>query len=412
MSDETSKLYRPLGPEIFSGVTLALFSIPALVFGLFLTVLKFAREERCDEFFQNTCNTGCSLTLSDPWSAVWGIPLSAFATGFYFVLTLFGLVVGLWPRDLAPAARFPLLLLTLAGLSLSVVLALYAWLGLNTVCEYCLLLYLASIGVFLAARLLNPEGVFRGLLNGARRMNGICAMFLVVSLVAFSSVVLVQKRVLDSYIQDSTTQACPPGPLNELPKTSYKIPSVGPTEVVVVVFVDLACPHCKADFEFWRQYQREHDFVQIEFVHFSADPACGPLESPALRRNQSCNAALALECLRELKPGDDIRHMERLFAMQRSSEPYFSLDHIQELAAELNVTDLVSCMNTHATLKSVRQQIQYGISKGFKSPPSVLIVPVRDGEPIGLSLPYQGSKSDGFADARVQEARSWRQQNE
>ena len=415
MPDTSPKLYRPIGPEILGAVTLALFSIPALVFGCFLTVLKFKLDERCDEFFQHTCKTGCTVALSDPWSTVWGIPLSAYATGFYFVLTMFGLVVGLWPRDLAPSARFPVLVLTLAGLALSALLGLYAWLGLHTLCEYCALLYLASFGVFLAARLLNPEGVFRGLLNGARRIDGIGVMLIVVALAAFSAVVLVQKRLLDDYARDSTTQGCIERRINtgeELPTTSYKLPSSGPIEVAVLVFIDFACPHCKTDFEFWRRYQEEHQFVQVEFLHFSADPVCGPLESSVMRRSQSCNAALALECLREHKPGDEIRHMERIFAMQSLSDPFFSRDHIRALGEEMGVPDIIPCMDTDVMLRRVRQHIQFGMSKGLRSPPSVFMVPVRDGKPLGYSLQYQGSKSAGFADLRVKEVRSWREKNE
>ena len=159
MLDHPMKPYRQFGPETFSALALMLFSVPALVFSVFLTVLKFRTQYSCDGLLQSSCTSGCSTALSDSLSEIWGIPLSVFAAAFYFVLVGFALVVGLWPRDLAPAARFPVLVLGLGSLALSVFLGLSAWFVLDVVCEYCCLLYVASVGVFLSARLLNPEGV-------------------------------------------------------------------------------------------------------------------------------------------------------------------------------------------------------------------------------------------------------------
>lgn len=416
MPDLSKRPYRQFGPETFSALALVLFSVPALVFSVFLTVLKFRTQYRCDGFLQNSCTSGCSTALTDTLSEIWGIPLTAFASSFYFVMLALAFVVGLWPRDLAPAARFPVLVLASGSVGLSVFLGLYAWFTLGVVCEYCCLLYVASLGVFLAARLLNPEGVIRGLLNGARRVNVVGLTLMIVAVTAFVAIALVQKRLWGQYAADvlRSDLACTERLLQELPETHFKLPSEAAPEVVLAVFIDFACAHCKKDFEFWREYQRMHrDAVQVEFFHLASDAACGPLSNPVLQRQSSCNAALAAECLHDLLPGHEIDHIERIFAMQNTSEPYFSQANMEALANELAVPDLLTCMNNPTTLARVRHHIVYGISKGLRSPPSTLLVPMtqqgRRHKPLGRALTFfGGGKSVDYVNHAVRTVQSWR----
>lgn len=416
MLDHPIKPYRQFGPETFSALALMLFSVPTLVFSVFLTVLKFRTHYRCDGLLQNSCTSGCSTALSDSLSEIWGIPLSAFAAAYYFVLVGFAVVVGLWPRDLAPAARFPVLVLGLGSLALSVFLGLYAWFVLDVVCEYCCLLYVASVGVFLSARLLNPEGVLRGLLNGLRRVGVVGLTLMVVAATAFLALVLVQKRLWGDHALEvlRSDLDCGERLLQKLPETHFKLVSEAEPEVVVAVFLDLACPHCKGDFDFWRKYQGEHsEVLQVEFFHFAGGAACGPLSISGLERHESCNAALAAECLHGLAPGRDIEHLERLFAMQEGDGPYFSQARVESLAVQLAVPDLLTCMNNPVTLDKVRHHIVYGTSKGLRSPPSALLVPMkrqgRNNKPLGRALAFEGGgKSADYVGRAVSEVQSWR----
>lgn len=421
MPDRPQSSHRQFGPETFSALALVLFSVPALVFSIFLTVLKFRTQYRCDGFLQNSCTSGCSTALSDSLSEVWGIPLTVFASAYYFVVLAVAVVIGLWPRDLAPAARFPLLVLASGSLGVSLALGLYAWMALGVVCEYCCLLYVASLGVFLAARLLNPEGVLRGLVKGLRRTSVVGLMVMAVAATAFIALVLVQKRLWSEHATEVLRAPmtaggldCGERALQKLPETRFKLESDVPPEVVIAVFMDLACPHCKKELEFWRAYQRAHsDVVQVEFLHFTGDAACGPLSIPSLQRHASCNAALAAECLHDLLPGRDIEHLERLFNMQGASESYFSQANMEALASELAVPDLLTCMNDPATMAGVRHHVVYGMSKGLRSPPSALLVPMarqgRTNKPIGRALTFTGGgKSVDYVDRALSEVQSWR----
>lgn len=431
MSPEPQRTARPLARESLGAIALLLFSAPALVFGVFLTALKLRTEHRCDGFMANACSSGCSTALSDPWSLVLGIPLSAYATAYYAVLLLIAVFVGLWPTTFVAPARLPLLLLALAGLAVSLALGLYLSLGLGTWCELCTLLYLANLGVFLAAWLLAPEGLLRTLVRGWPRVELVGLTIFTVAIAAFLSLVLVQRRIYNDAAAAAardraqfTSLTCSEEQIRALPPTHLRLPASGPTEVVAAVFVDLACAHCRKELAFWRDYQRgldpqankargrkprsqPRDGLRVEFFHFSADPACGPLDSPGLQRNQSCNAAIALECMHTLAPDPDdpLRHAERLFAMQDGPEPYFALDRLAALEPEY--PGLLACMDTDGPQRSVRRHIAFGLQAGLDAPPSTLLVPFADGRPRGQPVAFRGGgKSAAFVDSALAEARA------
>lgn len=415
MSSQPQRTDRPLARESLGAIALLLFSAPALVFGVFLTALKLRTEHRCDGFLQNTCSSGCSAALSDPWSLVLGVPLSAYATAFYAVLFLIAVCVGLWPATFAAPARLPLLLLGLAGLGVSLALGLYLSLGLGTWCELCTLLYLANLGVFLAAWLLAPEGLLGTLRRGWRRLELVGLTIGTVTLAAFLSLVLVQRRLYnqaaDAAARDRaqfTSLTCGEEQIRALPPTEVRLSADGEPDVVVAVFIDLACAHCRKELGFWRDYQAAHkDSLEVRFYHFSADPACGPLDSQHLQRNQSCNAAIALECMHALAPpgADPLVHAQRLFDMQDGPEPYFSLARLALLEPE--IPGLAACIDTEGPLARVRRHIAFGMQARLSAPPSTLLVPFAHGRPTGQPVAFRGGgKSVAFVDSAVAEARA------
>lgn len=415
MSFDPQRTARPLARESLGAIALLLFSAPALLFGVFLTALKLRTEHRCDGLLQNVCGSGCSAALDDPWSQIFGVPLSAYATAFYAVLAVNALFVGVWPQTFAAPARFPLLALGVAGLGVALALGLYLALGLGTWCELCMLLYLANLGVFLAAWLINPEGLVRGLARGWRRVELVGATMIVVSAAVFVTLVLVQRRLYDEAVAEAarsraqfTSLTCSEEQIRSLPPTSLRLASEGPPEVVAAVFIDLACRHCREEVAFWRAYQAERaDFLQVEFFHFSADSACGPLDSPALQKNQSCNAALALECMSALAPGAELDHLDRLLALQDGPEPFFALDRLAALEQDLGAPGLVACMESGAPLAKVRRHIAFGVQSKLTAPPSTLLVPFSRGRPRGQALAFRGGgKSRAFVDNAVEEARA------
>ena len=421
MNETPTATYRRFGPETLSAVMIALFSTPALLFSVLLTVLKFRTEHRCDSLSLNTCSSGCSIALSDSMSEVWGLPLTVFSTGFYFALLLASLAVGVWPRAMAPLARFPVLVLGTSGLMVSLFLAAYAALVLKTWCELCTVLYISSLGVFLAARLLNPEGLLRGLARGLRRTSGNHLIIATALASAFLAVVLVQKRLWARYVAETqrassqSAVSCEEHRLTALPPTPFKLRSARPPEVVVAMFFDLACPHCKKEFDIWVDYQKEHaDFLQVEFFHFSGDPACGRLDSPGLKAHSSCLGALALQCLSERQPGEEIDHMRDLFGMQASGRsPIFSVESLSELGERRGLPGLLDCVRSSDARRKVSDHIEFGVYHRLTSPPSMLIVPMAqrgwETKPAGYASAVNGGgKSRDWIDKQIERARERR----
>lgn len=415
MAGERKKLHRKLGREAFAAVALTLFSLPALVFSAFLTVLKFRTSHRCDGFMQNVCSSGCDIALTDSWAVVLGLPISAYGTAFYLIVLMLGLTVGVWPLTFALPARLLILVLGIAGLGVSLLLGAYAWFGLGAWCIYCTLLYIANVGIFLSARLLNPEGVWRGLRNGLQRLDFLSGALSWAVLSAFVACVILQARIYSHAaahaIRDRiqhTTLSCEEARLRELPQTELRLKSDQEPEVIVALFFDLACPHCRKEVDFWRDLQKEHrGFLQLEFFHLSADSACGgPLDNSTLRKNHSCSGALALECLNSIAGGDALTNMERLFALQDRGTPHFSEENLKALAEEHGVEGLIDCINSPDPLKSVHKHIDFGVSMKLNAPPSALIIPIRNGKPLGTALRLRGgAKSRAYIEAKIMEYR-------
>lgn len=414
MSDRRSPQVRKLARESLGALVLVFFSAPAAMFSVFLTILKFRAEHRCDGFMQNACSSGCSAALSDAWSTFLDLPLSIYSAAFYAVLLGLGAVVGLGPPGFVAQARLPALALGGLGLVVSLALGVYSWLALGTWCELCTLLYLASLGTFLGACLLNPEGALAGLRSGLRRVDGVGATLFAVVLSAFFALVLAQRRVYLEFAAEAaadrasfTHLTCSEEQVRSLPESFLRLPAAGEPEVVAAVFVDLACPHCRRELEFWRSFQAERaGQLQVELFHLTSDPACGPLESPALQRNQSCNAALAAECLARMGGPDQLGRVTRLFAMQDGPSPYFTAERLDELFGA-EAADLRECMNAPDTLRRVQRQIAFGVQLGLTEPPSTLIVPMAAGRPRGRPLAFRGGgKSPAFVDAALDEARA------
>lgn len=413
--------YRAFASETHGALALVLFCVPALVFSTFLTVLKFRTQYRCDGFLQNTCGAGCSIALADPSAVFLGLPLSVYATGYYFALLVLALFAGLSPRDFAAAARFPVLLLATAGLAVAIALVSYARFALHTFCSYCAVLYAANAGIYLAALLLNPEGPLRGLVRGLFRVRGVGIMVVVVAVLAFLAPVMVQKRIwahnVAAVLRGETHPSCflPGAPL---PETHFRFESIRPPAFVIALFVDLGCVHCKAEYKLLREYQQANEeSVQLEVFHFPADSACGPLSTGTPERQNSCNASLALECLHDLAPGQEPLHLDKLFAMQDLDEPYFSPAHLGDLANELNVPGLIECMNKPETRERVERHIRFGVAQRLTGPPSALVIPVeRHGSknwPTGRMVGLRGGgKPAEYIDSILNDIRSKRKPNE
>jgi len=400
-----------LRADLVGSVAVWAFSVPGLVLSALLTVLRLRSDHRCDDTFLGACSgdglLACSTVLGDAWATVLGLPLTVHASAFYLVtLGLAGATL-LSPGTLRPLVRPVLLLAAWAGLAVAAMLAVYAVVGLGALCLYCLFLDGACLGVFLAALLAN-----RGRLLPRRPPRGQLAATLMVAGVAglgFVTAVTAQRALIFQYrSSEAEAEALRPCvvALRELEVPALRLPSpAGPPTFIAALFLDLACPHCRAEYEFWRGYQVELAArglaVELQLFHFPR--GCSPEPGVSdVSRARACDAARAQLCLGRGDHERGLGAFERLFAEQ--AEPFTS-EHLALVAGAFAVeadagdadSPLFACMRSPEVAAELRRHLSFGEAvAGLRAAPGALLVPLRDGRAEGAARQVQGRKPREF----------------
>ncbi|MBA3548083.1 MAG: hypothetical protein H0T76_16500 [Nannocystis sp.] len=401
----------PVRADLVGSVSVWAFSVPGLVLSALLTVLRLRSDHRCDDTFLGACSgdglLSCSTVLGDAWATVFGLPLTVYASAYFLVtLGLAGATL-LSPHTLRPLVRPVLLLASWAGLAVAVALAIYAVFGLGALCLYCLFLDGVCLGVFLAAMLGNRGRVLpvwppRAQLGATWMVAGVAGL-------GFLTAVTVQRALVLQFRNDAAeAEALRPCvvALRELEVPALRLPSpAGPPTHIAALFLDLACPHCKAEYAFWRAYQVELAergvAVELQLFHFPRE--CSPEAGVSdVSRARACDAARAQLCLGR---GDSERGLgvfERMFAEQ--AEPFTS-EHLAQLAGSFAVeadagsadSPLFACMRGPEVAAELHRHLTFGEAvAGLRAAPGALLVPLRDGRPTGVAKQVQGRKPREF----------------
>jgi len=246
--------------DLVGALAIWCFALQGLVLSGLVTLIKFRADVLCDDDSLGACPTAtvegasaCATALSDPWAVVLGLPLSIYSAAFYLVVAVLALLVTV--GDLRRWLRPLLLLLAWVSLLVSLVLAAYSTVALRTLCLYCLFLHGVSLGFFVAARLMNPWG-----LRGALRQLFTDRRALVVTglvLLALLTAVSVQRSLYRRAARSSDARELSPCEvrLGQLVDSRVLVPSREPPRLMAALFLDFACPHCRADFEQWLALQ-------------------------------------------------------------------------------------------------------------------------------------------------------------
>ncbi len=400
-----------LRADVVGSVSIWAFSLPGLVLSCLLTVLRLRSDHRCDDTFMGACSgdgvLSCSTVLGDAWATVLGLPLTVYAAAFFLVtLALAGTTLAS-PRVLRPLVRPALLVFAWSGLAVCLALASYATLGLGALCLYCLFIDGACLGVFLSALLANRGRVVpRAVLPGQR---GAAGLVFGVAALAFVTAVAVQRMLVLQYRATATAAAalhpCVVA-LRELEEPAIRLPSpVGEPAFVAALFLDLACPHCKAEYEFWREYQVELAgrgvAVELQLFHFPR--SCSPEPGVAdVSRARACDAARAHLCLGRGDPERSLAAFERLFAEQAEA---FTSEHLALVAAAFDVaadagevdSPLFTCMQSPEVAAQLRRHLSFGETvAGLRAAPGALLIPLVRGRPAGTARQVQGRKPPEF----------------
>jgi len=399
--------------DLVGALAIWCFALQGLVLSGLLTLLKFRADVLCDDDSLGACPTGvvdgasaCAAALSDPWAVVLGLPLSIYSAAFYLVLAVLALLVTV--GELRRWLRPLLLLLAWAGLLISVALALYSTVALRTLCLYCLFLHGVNLGLFVAARLMTPRGLPDALrqLFADRRALVVAGLVLLALLTGVS----VQRSLYRRAARSSDARELSPCEvrLGQLVDSRLVVPSREPPRLMVGLFLDFACPHCRADFEQWLALQAAAPWpIELRIYQFPAT-SCdrGELAASAtdISYHRSCDAARALHCM--LEQGDPRRGLEMsaaLFALQTpdAAPPYFSATRLAVVAQSFGVLadpgrrddPFFACMRASTTADALVRDMRLAEDVAeLDRPPGALLIPLRDGRPIGRARQVRGHK--------------------
>ena len=399
--------------DLVGAVATWCFALQGLVLSGLLTLLKFRADVLCDDDSLGACPTGvvagasaCAAALSDPWAVVLGLPLSLYSAAFYLVIAVLALLVTV--GDLRRWLRPLLLVLAWVGLLISLALATYSTVALRTLCLYCLFLHGVNFGLFVAARLMNPWG-----LRGALRQLFVDRRALVVAalvLLALLTAISVQRNLYLRAARSSDANQLSPCEvrLGQLVDSRVVVPSREPPRLMAALFLDFACPHCRADFEQWLEFQASSPWpIELRIYQFPAT-SCdrGELAASAtdISYHRSCDAARALHCM--LEHGDPARALEMsaaLFALQTpdAGPPYFSATRLAVVARSFGVhadpgrqdDPFFACMRATTTADALVRDMRLAEDVAeLDRPPGALLIPLRDGKPIGRARQVRGHK--------------------
>lgn len=375
-------------PTRFGALAATLFSVVGYAACLFLSVVKLRTEHNCHSFIEEVCGARCSSTLRDGAAELWGLPSTVYGAAIYLVASVLSYRASRGPAD--AWIRRPLLALSWFSFAVSFGYFVYAALFLGTVCEYCSLLYLTSIGLLIGASLLSgsrPLRPLRGPHEPRVWVTGALAVLGAVTSLA------VHANLYARLTADADSRACEQTDVLALPETSLRVSATGEPAIVIAAFIDLACPHCRTSVDFWKKYQAaRRDLVELRFYHFPGDCL-------GQSRDFACDAARVVECVAPQLAGRELEFVDVLLARQDGPSPLFDPAGLAEVAAAFGVTGLEACRRHGA----VDTHVEFAQDHGLEQRPSALLIRMDKGVPT-TAVPVQGStKNEAFLDRRIQE---------
>lgn len=325
-------------------------SVIGVCVGLYLTQLKFKMMFTPCVLGRGGCNVGgltCDDALSSGWSTLMGLPISLWGSAFY--LATAALAGGLLRRpEFLRGAAAPLLYgMSLFGAGLSFLYAIYAFAVLRSPCPYCMSLYIVSALLVGAAVLVRrthapdptwPRRRQVALLDGGFAV----AMTFVIATGVQSTLYHLSRRFVDAQ------QGCPE-PVKALPAATIKSGAAEP-KVILAMFIDLSCIHCKAEFRAVATALAGGQFPEPTALWIFHTPrqACDPEAFPAgyaksddnVRFDNPCLAARAAECMEKLQPGAGYSLIGGMYALHDDrvpNTPLFTAERIGNQAVDLEM---------------------------------------------------------------------------
>jgi uncharacterized membrane protein/protein-disulfide isomerase len=367
-----------------------------------------------DPLYHSVCDINttwsCTQVYESQYGAFWGVPVAVGGVIWFVLASLLSLAgvraVSRPGRDPELTRRIPGYLFASSVLGLAVVLYLgYASIFLlKTYCLFCLMTYLAVIGIFVVSGAA-AEGSMTELPRRAARdlrqlVSSPLALGLAVAFLAGSAALV---ALFPRQVDARTAAASAAAPVavsgaqqsnfeqwyQTLPRVPLAVPNDG-AKVLIVKFNDYQCPPCKMTWEQYKpviaKYQAEYP-GKVKFVtkDYPLDPECNQFV-PGGMHNSACEAAVAVRLARAKGRAEAME--EWLFANQSMVTP----DLVKQAAKSVGgVTDFDA--QYAKTLDLVKGDIALGSSLKVTGTPTFFIngvrLPIVKPEFFDLALQYE-----------------------
>jgi protein-disulfide isomerase/uncharacterized membrane protein len=267
---------------------------------------KLLTEQNYASFCDVNATVNCTQAYLSAYGSFWGVPVALFGV-LFFALVL--LLVAIGGRDTAPARdAIPayVFAMSTAGLAFILYLAWASYTQLHTFCLLCAITYVSVIAIFIisgGATTFPMTTLPRRVPRDARALFSSPAAIVIVLLFLFGAGTLI------AYFPSEPPRQAAPVALKTLPEEERTklaqwydlqpvaqpaIPNDG-AKVLVAIFSDYQCPHCKAAHEAYKPLiaKYAHD-PRVKFVlkHFPLESECNPNSGNV--HSASCEAAAAV----------------------------------------------------------------------------------------------------------------------
>lgn len=398
-----------------------IFSLLGALVSGFLTIAKFRSAVQCDESLLSACQIGkwfdCNTVLTSPWSIIYSIPISVYATAFY----LAGLCLATWllrsTSGQLRATRPLLLAHAWMGVLVTLPLAWYAFFSLRSFCIFCVLIYLINIVLLLSAWMMNVRGPFAGLAELVAARIPRRTSTALTAILLFSAALAVQTAVYLRKAANAEVETHCIKRGGRLPNPALVLGTDKP-EAEIALFIDFACPACRSEYTQWRQdVEAASNRYRLSLYHYPRAAECnrGTSFNPNSVHHHACRAARALECAKLQKPDVGWDMADALFAAQDRHGPLFTISNLAEIASEVGVRvdiadhqdPFITCINDdESILRQIREHVRFGQERGLNETPGTFFLFFHDdGRPFERIPLVKGAKIYFDIDKYITDAR-------
>jgi uncharacterized membrane protein/protein-disulfide isomerase len=380
-----------------TGLLLLLLALVALAASVSASVVHY--KLLMDRTYHSVCDINqtwnCSDLYESRYGAVYGVPVAVGGVIWSAAVTLLA-AVGL-RRASTPIAGERgtiagyIFIVAIAGLSVVLYLGYASLFIIKTYCVFCLLTYIAVVGIFLVSGTAAdgsmtdlPRRAVRDLKALVTSPLGLLASGLFVA-GAIALVVLFPRQVDATTAAAAATTAAPAAPLDaaqesefdkwytSLPRVPLAVPTDG-AKVLIVKFNDYQCPPCRMTYEQYKPVIAKYQGLypgKVKFVtkDYPLDPECNA-NVPGGMHQSACEAAVAVRLAKAKGRGEAME--EWLFSNQPQMTPDLVKMGVRSVAG---VEDFDA--KYAATLEMVKGDIAMGAALQVHATPTFFINGVR-----------------------------------